>query len=134
MTENSEVKSSASAKASIESFYSSGGVPKRTTYRQQRAEQQQQQNQQQSEGSQTGERSFKRTLKKQVPTFHESLESHLSNEANYIMYDTVEGFLNQLPKEDCNPQLFEKILLFLVMVLKSRQTVQFLEYLLSNLR
>lgn len=34
MIENSEVKSSAMTKATIEDFYSAGGVPKRTTYRQ----------------------------------------------------------------------------------------------------
>ena len=36
MMESSEVKSSALTKASIESFYSAGGMPKRSTYRQQR--------------------------------------------------------------------------------------------------
>ena len=60
MMESSEVKSTAMTKATIEDFYSSGGVPKRTTFRQRAAAKAEAEEKNKAENAGTAERAFKR--------------------------------------------------------------------------
>lgn len=67
MMESSEVKSSAVTKATIENFYSSGGVPKRTSYRQRapiKGAGESSSDSKFTRESMGSERAFKRTLKR----------------------------------------------------------------------
>ena len=142
MTESSEVKSSAAMKESIESFYSAGGVPKRTTFRQQRADAKATQ---EAEGAPVGqERAFRgRTLNRgntatkdmaTGPKYNETMEANLSSEAMYTLTEVIRDYLDMLPVEDCNQQLFEKVSLFIVTVLMNRQSIDFLQDFFAFLR
>lgn len=77
MMEGSEVKSSAQTKATIEDFYSAGGIPKRTNYRQRTNT---------IDGDSTtldtnkSERAFKRTLNRRTST---------AQEISHIMFHEV---------------------------------------------
>lgn len=64
MMESSEVKSSAVTKATIENFYSSGGVPKRTSYRQRAQIKAAESSDTKLKEPSGSERAFKRTLKR----------------------------------------------------------------------
>ena len=142
MMEGSEVKSSAKTKASIESFYSAGGVPKRSTYRQQR-EQSKADSIKRTEVVKEGTREFKRRTLNRMSVnapemdkvdYNELLETNLSNEAMCVLLEVIHGYLDGITVEECSPQLFECVCLFIVTLLKNKQTFDFLVALFSFLR
>jgi hypothetical protein len=143
MMEESEVKSSDRTKASIESYYSSSGVPKRGMQHKSLREQRNEMKKQIESADET--RAFKRTLKRKTsnkvfPAGNTNIydpirETNLLNETSNILLDAVLEFLSANSRKHLsNPQLFEKIMVYFLMVLKTPQTGDFIVKFFATLR